>query len=120
MTNRLFLFLAASTLVVGSAGWAAAAASHSLDTRLSHATLVNGTTIPAGDYSFSWTGDTPTVDVTIKHEGHVVANVQAKREQRDAAARQDEIITRTSKSGPPTLEELRVRGNTTVLVFAAS
>jgi hypothetical protein len=120
MTNRLFLFLAASTLVVGSAGWAAAAGSHSLDTRLSHATLVNGTTIPAGDYRFSWTGDTPKVEVTIKQDGRVVASVPAKVEDRGKAARQDEIITRTSKSGTPTLEELRLRGQTEVLVFAAS
>jgi hypothetical protein len=121
MTNRLFLFLAASTLVAGSAGWALAAGSHSMDMRLSSATLVSGTKIPAGDYSLSWTGnDTPTVNVTIEQRGHVVASAQAKLEERDKAAQQDEIITRKPKSGPARLEEVRLHGEKTALVFSAS
>jgi len=123
MTHRLFLVLAASTLIAGSAGWAAAAAagSHSMDMRLSSATLVSGTTIPAGSYSLSWTGDdTGSVNVTIERRGRVVANAQAKVEELDRAPREDQVITRMSKSGPATLEEVRERGRTTTLVFQAS
>jgi hypothetical protein len=121
MTHRLFLVLAASTLVAASAGWAAAAGSHSMDVRLSSTTLVNGTKIPSGNYSLSWTrDDTRTVNVTIERRGHAVANAQAKIEERDNAAPQDEIITRTSKSGLATLEEVRLHGEKTALVFSAS
>lgn len=121
MKNRLFLFLAASALVAGSAGWAVAAGSQSMDVRLSSATLVNGTKIPAGDYSFSWAGDnTRTVNVTIEQHGHVVANAQAKVEKREKVAQRDQVLTRTAKSGPAALEELRLHGQKTVLVFSAS
>jgi len=120
MTHRLFLFLAAGTLVVGSAGWAVAAGSHSVDVRLESATLVNGTLLPAGDYNFSWMSEAGKVDVTIEQVRKVVAKAQAKVEERPQAAREEEVITRTSKSGSRALEELRMRGERTVLVFPVS
>jgi len=92
-----------------------------MDMRLTSAIRVNGTTIPAGSYSLSWAGDdTQAVKVTIEQRGRVVANAQAKVEELAKAAREDQVITRTSKSGPATLEEVRQRGRKTTLVFPAS
>jgi hypothetical protein len=118
MSSRSFLLLTTTTFFAAGAAWAAT--SHSVDVTLTSATTVNGKVIPAGDYRFSWTGDTNKVDVTIEHQNEVVAQAPATVKERPKASRQEEVIARTTKSGSQVLEELRLRGEKTALVFSAS
>lgn len=116
--KNLVSALAAAALVLGGAAWSAASSSHSIRVTLAQATTVSGTVLPAGHYRFSWMGDTNQVKVTIKNrDDAVVARTQAKLEQRSQKASSEEVITRTVKNGAPVLEQVRLGGKTTALVF---
>jgi len=118
MIRRIVLFLAAATLAAGGAAWAAAK-SHSVEVSLAVPTAVSGTMIPAGDYHFRWTGDTPKVDVTVMDGRKVVAKASATVQERTEAVNDEEVLARKAASGSQVLEEVRLPGKT-VLVFPAS
>jgi hypothetical protein len=121
MKVRFFSVLAAAAmLVAGGAAWSAAASSHSVGVTLAEATTVSGTVLPAGHYRFSWMGDGNQVNVIIKKDDNVVARTEARLEQRSQRAPSEEVITRTVKSGAQVLEQVRLGGKTTTLVFSAN
>jgi hypothetical protein len=120
MSSRICLLLTAATFLTAGAAQAVAARSRSVHVTLTAPLTVNGTTIPAGDYRFSWAGDANKVDVSIEQHDKVVATAEATVKQRPRASRQEEVIARISKSGSQILQELRLRGETTTLVFSAS
>jgi hypothetical protein len=120
MKVRLLSVLAAAALVAAGAAWSSAASVHSVTVTLSQATSVSGTVLPAGDYHFSWTGDTDQVKVTIKNGQNVMVKADARLQERSQRAGSQEVITRTAKNGPCVLEQLRLRGRKTALVFSAA
>jgi tetraacyldisaccharide-1-P 4'-kinase len=121
MNSRFLSVLAAATLVLGGAAWSAASSSHSVGVTLAEATTVSGTVLPAGHYRFSWMGDSNQVNVVVKNEDdNVVAKTQAKLEQRSQRAPSQEVITRTAKSGGHVLEQVRLGGRKTALVFTTA
>jgi hypothetical protein len=117
--KNLVSALAVAALVLGGAAWSAASSSHSIGVTLAEATTVSGTVLPAGHYRFSWMGDTNEVNVTIKNrDDAVVAKTQAKLEQRSQKVPSEEVVTRTAKNGAHVLEQVRLGGKETTLVFA--
>jgi hypothetical protein len=120
MKVRFLSVLATAVLVVAGAAWSSAAARHSAAVTLLQPTSVSGTVLPAGRYHFSWTGDTDKVDVTIKNEHNVVVKTDARLEERSQPAPNQELITKTAKSGSQVLEQLRLGGQRTALVFSGA
>lgn len=120
MSIRTILCLSAAFVFAAGASWASASDSHSVDVSLGSATSVKGQLLSPGDYRFSWSGSADKVDVTIEQGHSVVAKVAAKLEQRPDESRNQEVITRTPKTGSRVLEELRPAGEKTALVFSGS
>ncbi len=118
--RRLVLLVAAGTLAAGSAAWAGSHKSHSIHVILDTPMIVSGKALPAGDYSLSWMGEAPKVDVTFKRDAKVVAEASAKVEQLPQPSREEEVISRSLKDGKQALEEVRLRNQKTALVFSAS
>ena len=118
MVRRIALLVAAGCLAAGSAG--AGTKSHSVAVTLTTPTMVNGQRIPAGDYRLSWSGDSSPAQVSIEDGTTVVAKVDAKVEQRDQPSPNEELISRTLKDGTKALEEVRLSGQRTILVFPVS
>ena len=120
MSTRVFLCLSAAALFGAGATWAAASNSHSIDVTFSSAMSVNGKVLPAGDYRFAWSGAAEKVDVTIERDHKVVETTTARLEARPDSASEEEVISRTPKTGPQALEEVCPRGKKTALVFSGS
>ncbi len=118
MVRRVALFVAAGALAAGGAAWAGP--SHSVAVKLEQPTVVNGQKLPAGNYELSWTGDSSPVNVEIERGSKVVAKVDAKVEQLAEPSPNEELITRATKDGSRALEEVRLAGKKTALVFPVS
>jgi hypothetical protein len=107
-------------LVFLGAGFARAGdRSHSLDVTLNTATTVGGKTLQPGDYTFSWTGNGSRVEVAVKENGKIVDEANAKVVQEAKRAEDQSMLTRKAKSGNQILEELRVGGQRTAVVFSS-
>ena len=79
MKSTLFSRIIFATLVLAFATSAFAANdSHKSSFEISAATQVNGTTLPAGEYTAKWEGPGPTVQVNIMQGRKVVATVPAQ------------------------------------------
>jgi hypothetical protein len=121
MSIRIFLCLSAAVVFAAGAGWASASNSHSIDLKLDSPTKVNGTLLKAGNYRLSWSDSgADKVDVTIEKGHKVVETTTAKLAVRAEATTNEEVISRTPKSGSHVLEEVRLPGDKTALVFAGS
>jgi hypothetical protein len=121
MKVRLLSVLAATAaLVAAGAASSSAASVHSVAVTLNQATSVSGTVLPAGRYHFSWTGNTDKVKVTIKDGHNVVVKADARLEERSQRATSQEVLTKTAESGSRVLEQLRLKGRKTALVFTAA
>jgi hypothetical protein len=125
MYRRLFPVVAAAALAVAGAGVAAASDSHSVSVTLTEPTTVSGKVLPAGRYHISWVegsqeAEGNPVDVTVKRNRKVVAEVEAQVNERAKAPAHEEVVLRAAKAGTQVLEEVRLRGDKDVLVFSAS
>jgi len=119
MMHRMALLVVAGALVTAGVAWAKTK-SHSIDVTLSTPTVVSGQRIPAGDYRMAWTGGPTDVQVTFEKGSKVMAQVNAKLEERATPAPEGELISRTTKAGQQTLEEVRFEKQKTTLVFPVS
>jgi hypothetical protein len=117
MVRRIASLVVAGALTAGGAAFAGT--KHSVDVKLDTPTVVNGQQLPAGDYQMSWTGDSSPVHVAFENGSKVVATVDARIEQR-AQSENEELISRTTKDGKRALEEVRLAGKKTALVFPVS
>ncbi len=118
--RRMVLLVAAATLAAGGAAWAGSNKAHSIHVTLDTPMVVRGKALPAGDYSLSWVGEAPQVDVTFKRDSKVVTEASAKVEQLAQPSREEEVISRALKDGQQVLEQVRLRNQKTALVFSAS
>jgi hypothetical protein len=121
MMRRVFSVGAGLGLILASAGmvWASSE-SHSANVYLDGPTTLAGKVLPAGDYRLEWKGDQPKVDVTVERNDRTVAVAQAKLEERAKPAKVESVLTRRTKSGASIVEEVRLRGKKTALVFPQS
>jgi hypothetical protein len=119
MVRRVALFVVAGALAAAGGAWAGTG-SHSVDVKLEKPTIVSGQKLPPGDYQLSWTGDSSPVEVAIERGSKTVAKVDAKVEQLAQPSPNKELITRAAKDGSRALEEVRLGGKKTALVFPVS
>jgi hypothetical protein len=110
MKSSLFskiMILAAATLL--ATGMCAAGAVHKGSLQVESAIQVNGKALPPGDYTVTWVGEGPNVDVHIARGNRQIATTQAKIVQLDKKASQDAAEISTS-SGSRELSALRFAG----------
>ena len=110
MKSSLFskiMMLAAATLVATS--MYAADAVHKGSLQVGSAVQVNGKELPPGDYTVTWVGEGPNVDVRIARGNKEIATTQAKIVQLDKKASQDAAEISTG-SGSRELTALRFAG----------
>jgi len=110
MKSSLFskiMMLAAATLLV--TGLYAAGAVHKGNLQVANAVQVNGKELPPGDYTVTWEGEGPNVDLHIARGSKEVATAQAKLVPLDKKASQDAAEISTG-SGSRELSALRFAG----------
>jgi len=119
MSRRVFLLLPAAVVFAAGPAWASTSNAHSIDVQLSSATKVAGKMLSPGEYRFSWSGSADKVDVTISRDHKMVVQAKAKLEQRPESQYQ-EVISNSPQPGTHVLEEVRLGGERTALVFSGS
>jgi hypothetical protein len=111
MKSTLFFRIIFSTLVLAFATSAFAASdSHKSSFQISAATQVNGTTLPAGEYTAQWEGPGPSVQVNIMQGRKVVATAQAQVIPLDRKASDTRAEVLSGSSGERELKALQFAG----------
>jgi hypothetical protein len=77
--------------------------------QVSDPVTVNGTTLPAGDYTVKWEGKGPNVEVNILHGKNVVATVPARIIDKERAPDRDAVVT-ISDGDRKEVSEIRFSG----------
>lgn len=80
------------------------------DFQISSPVQVNGTTLPAGDYTAKWEGTGPAVQVSIVRNGKTLATVPAKLVQSEQKAADNAAEIQNGNSGQRELTALRFSG----------
>lgn len=93
-------------LLLASSAFAASKATLTLE----HPTIVNGTTLKAGDYKLQWDGTGPDVELSIVQGKNVVAKVPAKIVELNATTQNNAAVMKTNADGTSTLAGIRLQG----------
>ncbi|MCU1334040.1 MAG: hypothetical protein JWM08_3032 [Candidatus Angelobacter sp.] len=111
MKSSLFSQIIFATLALALTTSAFAASdSHKSSFEISAATQVNGTTIPAGEYTAKWEGSGPTVQVSIMQGRKVLATAPAEIVTLDRAASDTQAEVRNGSNGERELTALQFSG----------
>ncbi|MGB8130040.1 MAG: hypothetical protein WCG81_09630 [Candidatus Angelobacter sp.] len=111
MKSILFSRIIFSTLVLAFTTSAFAASdSHKSSFELSAATQVNGTTLPAGEYTAQWEGSGPTAQVNIMQGKKVVATAPAQVIALDSKASDTQAEVLNGAKGERELKVLQFAG----------
>jgi hypothetical protein len=113
VTKSLVMGLA---LLLASSAFAATKAS----LQLNHPTVVNGTTLKAGEYKLQWDGTGPNVEVSIVQGKNVVAKVSAKVVDLDAPSKNDAAVVKMNGDGTAALTGARFEGKKYALQLGES
>ena len=71
---------------------------------------VSGKQLPAGNYTVTWEGTGPSVDVTIARGKDVVAKTSARLQDLTKAPSQSGIVTKGNADGSRSLSEIQFGG----------
>ena len=119
MKSTLFSRIILATLALALTTSAFAASdSHKSSFEISAATQVNGTTIPAGEYTAKWEGSGPSVQVSIMQGRKVVATVPAQVVTLDRAANDTHAEVLNGSNGERELKALQFAGKKISLQLA--
>jgi len=112
MKSSLFskLMFATLALALTTSAIAASSDSHKSNFEISAATQVNGTELPAGDYTAKWEGSGPTVQVSIMQGKKVVATVPAQVVALDRPASNTQAEIKSNSNGDRELTSLQFSG----------
>jgi len=88
--------------------------------QISNPVQVNGTTLPAGDYTAKWEGSGPDVQVSIVRSGKTVATVPAKLVQLEQKASDDAAEYQRGAEGKSELTALHFSGKKYSLQLAST
>jgi hypothetical protein len=111
MKSSLFSKIIFATLALALTTSAFAASNtHKSSFEISAATQVNGTTLPAGDYTAQWEGSGPTVQVNIMQGRKVVATTTAQVVALDQAASNTQAEVFNGTNGERELKVLQFAG----------
>jgi hypothetical protein len=120
MKSTLFSRIIFATLVLAFATSAFAANdSHKSSFQISAATQVNGTTLPAGEYTAQWEGSGPTVQLSIMQGRKVVATAPAQVIALDSKATDTQAEVLNGSKGERELKALQFAGKKVSLQLGA-
>ncbi|HEY1264395.1 MAG TPA: hypothetical protein VGF06_12790 [Terriglobales bacterium] len=105
--------LPAIFLLVGTAAFAAEKA----PLRLLDPVTVNGKALPAGDYSVTWEGSGPSVEIKILKGKEVVVTAPAQLSNLPRAANGSSVSTKTNAGGAPSLTQITFGGKKYSLIL---
>jgi hypothetical protein len=108
--------LLAVVLMLGASAFAANKGAFQLNNTVS----VNGKQLQAGDYSVTWDGDGPDVQLNIMKGHKVVAQTPAKVVAIDQASGSNQAVVERNSDGSASLKELRFNGKKFALAISAS
>ena len=83
------------------------------------AIAVNGTQLPAGNYTLRWEGAGPDVQLSVMQGKKEVAKTTAKLVELDKAASQDEVVL-SNNSGTPSVAQVRFSGKKTAIALGGT
>jgi len=112
--------LIGAALVASTAGLALAGTKQATDVTILEKTTLNGKELTPGPYKITWDGDTGDVKVSVMKGREVVAEGQARWEERNAAPENGGVVTHRNGSGESAIKEIRMAGKKSVLVLAGS
>ena len=107
-SQSLKLTIFSLALLLATAAFAADGGKGSF--QISSPAQVNGTNLPAGDYSVKWTGSGPDVQLTISRNGRSVATVPARIVQLTQKAGADAAELHSSSAGNRELTGIQFAG----------
>jgi hypothetical protein len=112
MKSSLFskVMFATLALALTTSVFAASSDSHKSNFEISAATQVNGTELPAGDYTAKWEGSGPTVQVSIMQGKKVVATVPAEVVALEQPASNTQTEIKSNSNGDRELTSLKFSG----------
>jgi predicted lysophospholipase L1 biosynthesis ABC-type transport system permease subunit len=108
--------LLAVVLMLGASAFAANKGAFQLNNTVS----VNGKQLQAGDYSVTWDGDGPDVQLNIMKGHKVVAQTPAKVVAIDQASGSNQAVVERNSDGSASLKELRFNGKKFALAISAT
>jgi hypothetical protein len=85
--------------------------------KLSDPVTINGTALAAGQYTATWEGTGPNVEVSIMHGKNVVATVPARTVDLNRAPEQDTTLIVMQDNGQRSLNEIRFSGKKQALAL---
>lgn len=88
--------------------------------QLNNTVSVNGKQLQAGDYSVTWEGAGPDVQVNIMKGRKVVAQAPAKVVAIDQASGSNQAVVERNSDGTASLKELRFNGKKFALAISAT
>jgi len=92
-------------------------AKNSRTVALTRNVVLNGTTLPAGEYVVRWKAQSPQATVEFTREYKVVLSTEGRLEDRGKKYNSDTVIYSTAADGTMTIREIRFAGSSEVLVF---
>ena len=110
MKSSLFSRIIFATLAVVFTTSAFAADAQKASFEISAATQVNGTTLPAGEYTAQWEGSGPTVQINIMQGRKVVATAPAQVVNLDSKASDTHAEVLNGSKGERELKVLQFAG----------
>jgi len=110
MKSRFFSQFITLLLALLLAGSAFAANTHKGSFQIFDPVQVNGKQLPAGEYTVTWDGDGPNVNVNITRGGKVMATAAAKVVALEQKADQDAAEVKVGSTGARDLTAIRFSG----------
>jgi hypothetical protein len=80
---------------------------------------VNGKQLPTGDYTVTWDGAGPNVELNIMRGKNVVATVPAHMVDLEQSPNRDSLVTNVNSDGRKSLNEIRFGGKKFALAINA-
>ena len=118
MAVRKYLGILAVSVVLVLAYGIPGFAKNSRNIAISHAVVVSGTTLPAGQYAIRWEAQSAQASVQFVKGKKVVASAQCKLEDRGKKYDSSTVIYATNPDGSNAISEIRFAGSSQVLVFS--
>jgi hypothetical protein len=115
MLARVALFVFAVTMSIS-----AFAGSKSESLTLIHDVQLNGTTIPAGDYTVKYDTNGSTCLVKVMKGGKTVATANGELKQLASKPDHDQVVVQNDTGGVPTLSEMDFSNSKTAITFSST
>jgi len=115
MLARVALLVFAVTMSIS-----AFAGSKSESLTLLHDVQLNGTTIPAGDYTVKYDANGSTCLVKVMKGGKTLATANGELKQLANKPQRDQVILQNDTGGTPALSEMDFSDSKTAITFSSS